>query len=209
MQITLEIFCNEYEEFVKRNRAVKTYIGVCLVCNKLLGYFSPIKIIETIRLKDAEDFIHELKKTAPKAFYNYHRTLRAMFNKGIEWNYLRENVFAKIKLPKRQDSKPTFVTELMLWEIIKYIKIEVVKDIVIIAFYTGMRLGEIINITWNDVNLKDKILTIGSNNFQTKTRKQRIVPMHPKVEEILNRKFPKIIKIDSSTSLRVTGLCIL
>ena len=120
-----------------------------------------------------------------------------MFNKGIEWNYLRENVFAKIKLPKRQDSKPTFVTELMLWEIIKYIKIEVVKDIVIIAFYTGMRLGEIINITWNDVNLKDKILTIGSNNFQTKTRKQRIVPMHPKVEEILNRRFPKIIKIDS------------
>ena len=56
-------------------------------------------------------------------------------------------------------------------EIIKYIKIEVVKDIVIIAFYTGMRLGEIINLTWNDVNLKDKILTIGSSNFQTKTRK--------------------------------------
>ena len=112
LQITLEIFCNEYKEFVKRNRAAKTYIGVCLVCNKLLSYFSPIKIIETIRLKDAEDFIHELKKTAPKAFYNYHRTLRAMFNKGIEWNYLRENVFAKIKLPKRQDSKPTFVTEI-------------------------------------------------------------------------------------------------
>ena len=91
----------------------------------------------------------------------------------------------------------------MLWEIIKYIKIEVVKDIVIIAFYTGMRLGEIINLKWNDVNLKDKILTIGSNNFQTKTRKQRIVPMHLKVEEIMIKRFKKSPSAKAASPFKV------
>ena len=35
------------------------------------------------------------------------------------------------------------------------------------------------------MNLQDNILTIGSNIYETKTRKQRVVPIHPRVREIM------------------------
>ena len=194
IQIILIAFCNEYEEYVKRNRAKKTYVGVKYICNKLQNYFSPERKVESIKVKDAESFLNQLRKRAPKGIYNYHRTLRAMFNKGIEWNYLRENVFAKIKLPKRQLTKPSTLDESVFWEVINFIKIEAVKGIIITAYYTGCRLGELVELTWKDVNLRDKILIIGNNKFQTKSRKQREVPIHPKVEEILIKRFPKIIR---------------
>jgi len=107
---------------------------------------------------------------------------------------LWENPFAKIKLQKRQNQKPVFVTEAMLVTILNYLETEIIRDVVITAFYTGCRLGELVNLTWEDVNLKDGLLTIGSSSFQTKSRKQRIIPIHPKVKEILIKRFPKIIK---------------
>ena len=181
---TLEEFCNEYKAYVKSNRAAKTYEGVALVSKKLLSYFSPVRTIDTITLKDAEDFLDSLKKTAPKAVYNYHRVLRAMFNKAVQWNYLSSNIFEKIKLPKRQFDKPFFITETELHKIIGCVMPAVVRRFVITAFYTGCRLGELVNLKWENVNLKENILVIGDKNFTTKTRKQRIVPIHPRVTEV-------------------------
>jgi len=183
--ISLQDFADEYLAFVKRSRAAKTYEGVKLVCKHLLRYFSPLRKIDTIKLKDAEEFLDSLKRNAPKGVYIYHRTLRAMWNKGIQWNYLRENPFAKIKL---------HVTETLFEVIMPNIEADIVRDIVTTAFYTGCRLGELVNLTWQDINIKDEVITIGNNNYQTKSRKQRVVPIHQKVKEILIKRFPKIIR---------------
>ena len=193
-EVTLQIFIDEYLSFVNRNRAAKTYEGVRLVCKHLLRYFSPLRKIDTIKLKDAEGLLDSLKKNAPKGIYNYHRTLRAMWNKGIQWNYLRENPFTKIKLQKRQNQKPVYVTEDLMLVILPNIEAKVVRDFVVMAFYTGCRLGELVNLTWEDVNIKEGLLTIGNTSFQTKSRKQRIVPIHPKVQQVLIKRFPKVIR---------------
>ncbi len=62
----------------------------------------------------------------------------------------------------------------------------IVKQFVITAFYTGCRLGELVNLRWENVNLTENIITIGDKNFTTKTRKQRIIPIHPRVAEVLS-----------------------
>jgi len=183
--VTLIIFVNEYLTYVKRNRAHKTYEGVKLVCNYLLEFFSPERRIDTILLKDAENFIEWLKRRAPKGVYNYLKVLLTMFNKGMQWGYLRSNIFGKIQLAKRQIIKPSYVTEEMLDRIITFIILRIIKDIVIVTFYTACRLGEIVNLTYGDINLKENVMTIGNKNFQNKGRRQRIVPIHPKVREII------------------------
>jgi len=63
--VKLQTFVDEYIAFVKRNRVPKTVEGVRLVCKHLLRYFSPIRKIDTIKLKDAECFLDSLKKNAP------------------------------------------------------------------------------------------------------------------------------------------------
>ncbi len=191
---TLEQFCNESLGYVKRNRSKKTYELTKLVCDKLLSYFSSNKPIDTIKLKDVEDFLDWIKKGAPKGIYVYFRTLRAMFNKAVGWNYLSENVFNKVKLQKRQLQKPVYVKEEQVDEIVKHIDNDVVKDAVVTAFYSGCRLGEIVNLTWQDIKLKDDVMLIGNKDFETKGRRQRPVPIHNKVKEILVKRFPKIVK---------------
>ena len=196
--VTLIEFTEQIIAFTKSNRAEKTCEGVKLVCKKLLNFFSPIRKLDTILLKDAEDFLDSLKKNAPKGIYNYHRTLRAMWNKAKQWNYVQANPFEQVKLKKRQMQKPVYVTEQQLEEIVKQIDSEIVKDVVVTAFYSGCRLSEIVNVTWRDVNLKDDLLIIGNKNYETKTRKQRVVPIHTKVKEILMRKVKsKKIKVKS------------
>lgn len=191
--ITLQVFINEHQTFVEKNRAPKTFKNVVLVGKHLLKYFSPLKSIQTISLKDAEQFLDYLKRKAPLGVYNYLRVLKAMFNKGVQWNYLRENVWDKVSLPRVQQGKPTSVTEEQLEIILQNAESEVVKDTVTTAFFTGCRLGELANLTWKDVNLNGNLLTIGKS-YVTKGRKQRYIPIHPKVREILVRRFPKIIK---------------
>lgn len=186
--ISLQDFTNEYLAFTKTNRSKKTAEGVELVNKKLLQYFSPLRKIETIEIKEAEQFLDALKKNAPKGVYNYHRVLRAMWNKAKEWNYARENPFEKMKLNKRQSTAPTFVSEEQLEVLFKKVENEVVRDVIITAFYTGCRLGELINLRWQDVDLKNDLITIGNSEFDTKSRKQRVVPMHERVREVLSLK---------------------
>lgn len=196
--VTLERAVNEYLSFVIHNRAPKTVEGVRLVCRYLLEYFPPNRDIRTIQLRDCECFLDSLKKTAPKGVYNYLRALRAMWNKLMKWNYVLINPFAQVELPKRQIVRPAYLTEEMLEKILPFIENEVVRNIVVTTFYTATRRGEVVQITWQDVNLKKDVITIGSESFETKTRRQRIVPIHPKVKEILL----KIIKSQKSNVKR-------
>jgi site-specific recombinase XerD len=117
-----------------------------------------------------------------------------MFNRAVEWDYLRDNPFNKIKLQTRQKQNPVYVTEEQLSEILKYINIDIVRDVALVAFYTGLRLGEIVNLCCQDVNLKEGLLIIGNSYFRTKSRRQRIVPIPTRVREILTKRFPKIIR---------------
>ncbi len=186
--VTLDSFIKEYISYVEANRAPKTLEGVELICKHLLGYFPANRDIRTIQLQDCERFLDTLKKNAPKGVYNYLRALRAMWNKLMKWNYVSNNPFNAVELPKRQSLRPAYLTEAMLEKILPFIEREVIRDAVVTTFYTGMRRGEVVQITWKDVNFQKDLISIGSDTFQTKTRKQRVVPMHPKVKEILLKK---------------------
>lgn len=186
--VTLLEFTKQIISYAENNRAKKTCEGVKLVCKKLLNFFPPVRKLDTILLKDVENFLDSQKKNAPKGIYNYQRTLRAMWNKAKQWNYVQSNPFEQVKLKKRQNQKPAYVTEQQLGEIINHIESEVVRDAVVTTFLTGCRLGETVNLTWKDVDLKNDLLTIGNEHFQTKSRKIRQVPIHPKVREILLRR---------------------
>lgn len=192
--VTLIEFAEQIISYTENNRAKKTCEGIRLICKKLLNFFPPVRKLDTILLKDAEIFLDSMRKAAPKGIYNYHRALRAMWNKAKQWNYVNNNPFEQVKLKKRQSQKPVYVTEEQLEEIVKQIDSEVVRDVVTTAFYSGCRLSELVNLTWQDVKLKDNLMLIGNKDFETKGRKQRVVPLHQRVKQILIKRFPKIIK---------------
>jgi integrase/recombinase XerD len=115
----------------------------------------------------------------------YHRVFKAAFNKAVTWNYIESNPFVGFKLPKIQLRTPKFISMEELEHICDCTDREIFKDIFRFAFLTGMRCGEIINLTWDNIDLNNNSIQIGSESFITKSRKIRFIPIANPVKEIL------------------------
>lgn len=60
------------------------------------------------------------------------------------------------------------------------------RPVVTILAWTGMRIGELIHLRWADVDFKQQVINIRvQDEWKPKGRRDRTVPMHPKVETAL------------------------
>ena len=57
------------------------------------------------------------------------------------------------------------------------------KGILAIGYYTGMRKGEILNLTWNKVDLKSRVIKLEAAD--TKDREPRAIPISDELHEVL------------------------
>ncbi|MHB1687820.1 MAG: tyrosine-type recombinase/integrase [Ignavibacteriaceae bacterium] len=200
--VTLRVFGDEYFNLIKQNRSAAYYTSVKNSFAHLFDFFHSQVSIKSIGLKEAENFITHLQRKVPKGYRVYVRTLKAAFNKAVEWGYIKENYFMKVKLPKKQQVNPAFINRKQLEEISRQLAIgsrqtevgnmqgskDVLNDVVVIGFYTGMRLNEIVNLKWKNVNLATRIITVGDEDFTTKGRNQRYVPICDEAMEVLRRR---------------------
>jgi integrase len=109
--------------------------------------------------------------------------LKRMFNLAIDEGYMEKNPARKIKLFSEADTvKERILTAEEEHRLIACC-CEHMKDLVVFALNTGMRLGEILNLKWANVNLKTGIIRV---EF-TKSGKTRIVPMNQVLQEMLPR----------------------
>jgi len=101
-----------------------------------------------------------------------YKTLRALFNRLLRSGYIAVNPFAQVKnfrCPKRH---LTCLTAEELRSLIDLAQSEM-KGVLLIATCCGMRLNEILSLTWADVDLSRKLLFV----LRTKTGVSRSVPL--------------------------------
>ena len=185
--VTLRVFADEYKNLIKKNRSAAYFRSVVKSLDYLQEYFKAQKDIHSITLKGVEEFLIYLQQKVKPIRYSpcrggqgyvvYYRNLKAAFNKAKEWGYVKENYFTKVKLPKRQKTAPAFINSAQLTAITSQIKSDVVKGVVVTAYYTGLRLNEIVNLRWKNVNMNSMVITVGDELFVTKARKQRFIPI--------------------------------
>ena len=188
--IKLVDFRDEYINYLHQSKS-KSYIERSIkpafkfliehVGNELLSY---------ITVRQLDNFINERFKVSKSSAGLYYRTLKAAFSKAVVWNYLQENPLKKIKSPKQVKSLPIFIIKDELNKILDCTKNELLKDIFITAFYTGMRLGELLNMHWSWIDLVQNLIIIkNSEKFTTKSKEERIIPIHKTLREILIKRY--------------------
>ncbi len=197
--VTLRVFAEEYSSLIKENRSAGYHKSVIVSLKHLTDYFGNQRPIHSLGLKDIEGFVSHLQRKVIKGYRVYVKTLKASFNKAVDWSYVKENYFLKIKLPKKQQVNPAYIDESNLVLICEKVNADIVKDFIVTAFYTGMRLNELVNLAWRNVNLITRIITVGDEEFTTKGRNQRYIPICDEAfTAILNqRENEKIIPIGS------------
>ena len=185
-QITYKEFVDRYMEFARINRA-PTYIEQFTYAFRALEMEVKNKYLSQINHNDIEKMVNRRRSEGKNTSTNTFITcLKSAFNKAIDWGLLEDNPAKKIKQKKLPKNHPIFITEDEFNKLIELENNPLAKSAYIIAFYSGCRISELLNIRWEDVDFaNNKICIKNHQNHNTKSLLQRDIPMHPKVKETI------------------------
>ncbi|MFQ9501376.1 MAG: tyrosine recombinase XerC [Clostridia bacterium] len=183
---------SEFTEIWKRDYGSKelapsTYKRYCrMLETRLLPYFGHF-YINKIRPTDIMKFYDLLEKDTQlvrkkgnngsktkkplsgKTILEHHRLLRAMLHRAVYWQLIVANPAERVQPPKARkpkrksyDDEQTKILlenlELLPSEDAKY------KVAIILTVFTGVRLGELMGLEWQDVDFKNGILSINRSS---------------------------------------------
>jgi|GEM_PF-1016124 len=103
--------------------------------------------------------------------------IKSAMKKATEWGYASTNIWGVRKLPvvKRH---PFFFSEEMLMALLS--KADPFWRVIIhIGFFAGLRMGEILNLRWEDIDFQKNFLKVTPNEeWHPKDREARIIPIN-------------------------------
>ena len=105
----------------------------------------------------------------------YMRIALTMFNKALEWELVDESVVKGLKRCKKlkgENRRLRYLSEEEAHRLVECCEPNL-KPLVITALNTGMRRGEILGLTWNRVDLRNRVLLLD----RTKNDERREIPI--------------------------------
>ena len=183
---------SEFTEIWKRDYGSKelapsTYKRYCrMLETRLLPYFGHF-YINKIKPTDIMKFYDLLEKDTQlvrkkgnngsknkkplsgKTILEHHRLLRAMLHKAVYWQLIISNPAERVQSPKaRKPKRRSYDDEQtkILLENLEQLSIEDTKYkvAIILTVFTGVRLGELMGLEWQDVDFKNGIISINRSS---------------------------------------------
>lgn len=133
------------------------------------------------------------KKISPSSYKHERRVLLAVLDYAVRDGLLLDNPARPTvpirKIPRSKIVIPTRSQFTKLVETIRQadIRAEPAGDLVELLGYSGMRLGEAVNLTWGDIDWDRNTFTVTGGERGTKNLDVRVVPLFPAMRELLKR----------------------
>jgi len=150
-----------------------------------------ISLIESRHIKECVDYIADGKADQQWEAVTINRMIQlisSLFIYAIKQKYRIDNPTVDVrKLPVQQKDLPEYFSESELQDLWNEITPYWVPFFRFL-YYTGLRKGEAINLTWDKVNIKDKspnIRIVSNSDWKTKTGKLRHMPLNQQATNIL------------------------
>lgn len=164
---------NTYEEYeLKVNKHIKPYLG-----NIKLDKLKTLQIQNFYTLKLEEEL-------SPRTVMSFHKIIHRALEQAVKWQLIPYNVANGVEKPKVSQEETQILNEVELKCLISKAKNTNLYIPIVIGAYTGMRRGEVLGLTWDNVNLNDGTIRISKTLSSTK---QGIVFTEPKTKNS-NRK---------------------
>jgi len=126
--------------------------------------------------------------------------LRHMLNIAVEWELLEKSPMQGIKFLRENNARTRYLSVGECHRLIDSCMAPHIRAIVTVALHTGMRLGEILNLRWQDLDFSSGfILVRDSKNGQA-----RQVPMDSMISTVL-RSWPRLSDQDIVFTSVMTG----
>ena len=183
---------SEFTEIWKRDYGSKelaptTYKRYCrMLETRILPYFGHF-YINKIRPTDIMKFYDLLEKDTQlvrkkgnngsktkkplsgKTILEHHRLLRAMLHKAVYWQLIVANPAERVQAPKAKKPKRRSYDDEQTKILLENLELLSVEDTkykvaIILTIFTGVRLGELMGLEWQDVDFKNGIISINRSS---------------------------------------------
>lgn len=114
---------------------------------------------------------------------NDHISLKHCLNVALRRRLLVSNPACKVPLPDPQNERDRVLSDVE-WARLYEVAASHLRPIILLAYHLGQRLGEIVNLTWDRVDLQRGFITLRA--IDTKTKKPRQIPLTPAVRMALS-----------------------
>jgi integrase len=181
---TFEEYAKEYVGYSRTHKKQSSAKRDETSLRQILPFFESKKLSD-ITTRDIEQYqtLRSLK-VSPATVNREMETIKHMMNKAVDWNYIQTNPAQRIRHLKTPPGRTRFLSfeerdrlllecsgNPMLWAIL------------LAALETGMRRGELMVLTWKDVDFDRRSITL----LRTKNNEQRMVPISDVLFPILER----------------------
>lgn len=159
----------------------------CTIENKLKPVFGNYEIQKITRPMIQSYILDISERLKMESVINITKVLSQSFKFAVQEKIIAENPYTQIKIPKDHDVKEIkiFTKE----EIDAILNVQgcnpQYKDIISIAYRTGMRMGEILALKWEDINFSQGFLMVRRTVSYCEKGRKEICP--PKTKSSIRR----------------------
>lgn len=200
--ILLDLFKKEFLEFVKIRQSQKTYYNYKIVLahfEKFLNEKEGVKYLKDIDMGVIDRYIsfrlnspsrkNRGSNVARSTVNTELKLIKSFFNRARELKYVLESPAKNVKPLSVVKKNPRFFNEDEVVCILEDCADEWIKEIYLMLLYTGMRIGELANLEWDDIDLEGRKVCVRSKDFwRPKGLEERSIPMHNVIYYMLMNK---------------------
>lgn len=197
--VSMMDFANEYLEYFKNKFK---YISYCTNRDQLNAHFlkdyGNYKLV-AITERVAEEFVFTLKKKGLSAITIKQHISRCkkMFDYAVKQKLIRDNPFSDLTLPNdiaNQGSPHEYYTDERIKDLLEAYKGDPLEPLIMLGYHTGLRVSEMCGLTWDDVDIGNKTITINKQLVYrdkafyfttTKFSSNRVITIDDKLVEYL------------------------
>ena len=159
--LTFENFLRDFLEKYKVNLSITTYNCYLRICNKyiipMLGKYK-IQDLKPIHIQNYIDDLSEILSS--KTLKIHMNILKLAIKKAYRLNLIKENIVEYIEIPKSKKFKNNIYNQKEMKKLLEKSKGTSLELPIFIASGLGLRISEILGLTWNNIDFNDNYITI-------------------------------------------------
>ena len=159
-KMKFDYYSKLYLQFKEHELKPSTYYKYKnIVSSRILPYFEN-REIDTIKPSDIKMWLYDINDVGAKSKKHYIGVLSGIFQEALYDDVISKNPVKQIRIPKYEKPVISPFTADEVYTILNYAKNYNFKHYLAIAFYTGMRSGEIIALKKIDIDFKRRLINV-------------------------------------------------
>ncbi len=166
------------EDHIKPSREPQTYIFYRQMVERHIKPYMGRKELQKVSPTDVSRLFKTLETGGASAntIQAVRRTFRAAYGVAIKYGHVSDNPVAKTFAPRVRRERKVYFDAEQVQKLLKQLEGSPIEYLVRFTLATGMRIGEVTGITWDNVDLKNNIVMV-TNQLQRVGSKLVLKPL--------------------------------